>query len=90
MLYSQVKDKKPKKPMNAFFVYRKAHRDKIKTKFGTKKSNEISKIAGMCWAKESAQVKDQYRAISFNLQQQSKQDLGYFNTPISTQQTKQD
>jgi hypothetical protein len=48
---------KKKKPMNAFFVYRKALRDRIVHKYNTKKSNEISKIAGECWALEPISIK---------------------------------
>jgi hypothetical protein len=66
--------KKPKKPMNAFFVYRKALRDRIIAKYGTTKSHEISKIAGECWAMEPVHVKNYFRDISFKLHEQAREE----------------
>ena len=63
---------KVKKPMNAFFVYRKALRERIIQKYGTTKSHEISKIAGECWAMEPLHVKNYFRDISFKLHEDAR------------------
>ncbi|KAI8900474.1 hypothetical protein BC833DRAFT_271822 [Globomyces pollinis-pini] len=45
-------NQKPKKPMNAFFVYRRAIKQSIIDIYKVNKSQEISKIAGQCWYME--------------------------------------
>ncbi|KAI8894510.1 hypothetical protein BC833DRAFT_604663 [Globomyces pollinis-pini] len=55
-----------KKPMNSFFMYRKDVKMKIIQEHGVSKSHLISKIAAELWAKESDEVKDQYRLKSYN------------------------
>ena len=71
---SKDKEKKVKKPMNAFFVYRKALRERIIEKYGTTKSHEISKIAGECWAMEPVHVKNYFRDISFKLHEDARME----------------
>jgi 5-hydroxyisourate hydrolase-like protein (transthyretin family) len=65
---------KKKKPMNAFFVYRKALRDRIVHKYNTTKSNEISKIAGECWALEPISIKNMFRQISIKLHENARDE----------------
>ncbi|KAJ3302157.1 hypothetical protein HDV03_005393 [Kappamyces sp. JEL0829] len=58
---------KKKKPMNAFFVYRNLLSEKIKLMYGTRKSHEVSKIAGECWSVESKETKSIFRNLSILL-----------------------
>ncbi|KAJ2997479.1 hypothetical protein HDV02_005520 [Globomyces sp. JEL0801] len=56
--------KKEKKPMNAFFVYRKHMRQKITHIYKVTKSQEISKIAGQAWAMEPEHIKNHYYQLA--------------------------
>ncbi|KAI8892737.1 hypothetical protein BC833DRAFT_610771 [Globomyces pollinis-pini] len=58
------KDVKVKKPMNAFFLYRKQMRSKIIKLFNITQSQEISKIAGQLWANEPRIVKSHYKQLA--------------------------
>ncbi|KAJ3271893.1 hypothetical protein HDV01_006107 [Terramyces sp. JEL0728] len=63
----QDKEKKKnyvKKPLNSFFLYRRAMRDKIIKKYNITKSHEISKMAGDCWALEPESVKQKYQKLA--------------------------
>ncbi|KAJ3255682.1 hypothetical protein HK103_006124 [Boothiomyces macroporosus] len=53
-----------KKPLNSFFLYRRAMRDKIIKKYNITKSHEISKMAGDCWALEPESVKQKYQKLA--------------------------
>jgi hypothetical protein len=53
-----------KKPLNAFFMYRKSITDEIIRDHKVSKSHEISRIAGQRWAAESNQVKEYFAKLS--------------------------
>ena len=54
----------PKKPSNAFFLYRKDMKEYITTTFNISKSHEIVKQAAIMWKSESEQVKEKYKQMS--------------------------
>lgn len=51
----------PKKPNNAFFLYRKAMKAYIISTFGLSQSHEVVKQAAIMWRMESAEVKKKYK-----------------------------
>ncbi|KAI8896839.1 hypothetical protein BC833DRAFT_596045 [Globomyces pollinis-pini] len=55
---------KVKKPMNAFFIYRKQMKQKIMNLYKLNKSQDVSRIAGQSWALEPDQVKKYYYKLS--------------------------
>jgi hypothetical protein len=69
-----VLPQKRKKPMNAFFLYRKQYKGRIQELYNTSKSHEISRIAGECWAQESPAVKNHFRRLSQELYEQQKEE----------------
>ncbi|KAI8900990.1 hypothetical protein BC833DRAFT_579492 [Globomyces pollinis-pini] len=54
-----------KKPMNAFFLYRKAIKGKIMSEYGVSKSQDISVLAGKAWAMESDETKHKYHQLAY-------------------------
>jgi hypothetical protein len=57
----KVKDpNQPKKPMNAFFLYQRDHRQELKQSFPEESPNEIAKLLSLKWSSESTQVKAKY------------------------------
>lgn len=52
----QHKDGKPKRPMNAFFLYKNAYYFAMKLHLATTLSNVISSFCGQCWKTESPQI----------------------------------
>ncbi|KAI8897605.1 hypothetical protein BC833DRAFT_36182 [Globomyces pollinis-pini] len=62
------KSSKVKKPMNAFFVYRKQMRQKIMDIYNVSKSQDISKIAGQSWSLEPESVKKHYYQMALEHQ----------------------
>ncbi|KAI8893851.1 high mobility group box domain-containing protein [Globomyces pollinis-pini] len=72
-----------KKPMNSFFVYRKAVRDKIIELHGSLKSHEISRIAGEWWAKESDDNRKRYQQLSQEMYTQHRRDYPDYKFPSS-------
>ncbi|KAJ2997480.1 hypothetical protein HDV02_005521 [Globomyces sp. JEL0801] len=73
--------KKVKKPMNAFFVYRKQMRQKITQVYQVTKSQEISKIAGQAWAMEPDHVKKYYYRMALVEQMQKEQEQMQIMSP---------
>ncbi|KAI8893204.1 hypothetical protein BC833DRAFT_609201 [Globomyces pollinis-pini] len=53
-----------KKPMNAFFIYRKYNQKRIIKMYKVSKSQEISKIAGQYWSLESDHIKKHYYQLA--------------------------
>ncbi|KAI8902919.1 hypothetical protein BC833DRAFT_571139 [Globomyces pollinis-pini] len=70
-----------KKPLNSFFLYRKANRDRIVKKYNLTKSHEISKMAAQCWAVESEEVRAEYQKLSHEAYTQHKIDYPDFQWP---------
>ncbi|KAJ3340293.1 hypothetical protein HDU91_000877 [Kappamyces sp. JEL0680] len=70
-----------KKPLNSFFLYRKAVREQIIEEHGVKKSHEISKIAGEMWAKEPESVKQLYQIKAQEQFEKHKQDNPDYKWP---------
>ncbi|KAJ2990831.1 hypothetical protein HDV02_004129 [Globomyces sp. JEL0801] len=62
---------KQKKPMNAFFVYRRQMRKRIMELYNVHKSQDISKIAGQCWAKEPSTVRKYFCQLAMKTQRES-------------------
>ncbi|KAJ2997458.1 hypothetical protein HDV02_005499 [Globomyces sp. JEL0801] len=67
--------KKVKKPMNAFFVYRKQMRQKITQIYQLTKSQDISRIAGQSWALEPEHVKRHFYHLALLEQIQKEQEI---------------
>ncbi|KAI8897940.1 hypothetical protein BC833DRAFT_591636 [Globomyces pollinis-pini] len=59
-----LKKTRIKKPMNAFFLYRRQMRDYIRSTYNITKSQDVSKIAGKSWACEPESVKQKYHKIA--------------------------
>ena len=53
-----------KKPMNSFFLYRRAIKELVIEKCNTRNSHEVSQIAGEWWAKESPETKAYFRKLA--------------------------
>ncbi|KAJ3274504.1 hypothetical protein HDV01_002632 [Terramyces sp. JEL0728] len=57
----------------AFFIYRKAMREKFISLAGTSRSHNVSKVAGESWAKESPEVKAHYQNLALVAHQEHKE-----------------
>ena len=63
----EVRDKyknKTPRPVNAFVLYRKAHKSRIQKTEDTSNSRLISLTAGMSWVEEPTQVKKRYYELA--------------------------
>ncbi|KAI8901867.1 hypothetical protein BC833DRAFT_575832 [Globomyces pollinis-pini] len=94
-IYNGLQPSKPtkvKKPMNSFFIYRREMRQRIIEMYGVNKSQDISKVAGECWALEPTEVKQHFQNLALihqlekeEAEQKQKAEMHrrYHSSPVS-------
>ncbi|KAJ3308773.1 hypothetical protein HDV04_000797 [Boothiomyces sp. JEL0838] len=68
---------KPKRPINAFFRYKRAMRDYIKQKYNVTKNSDIAIIGARLWENEDQAVKKKYA-------KDSEEEYAKYNAIINT------